>query len=428
MTVAILIGSFSFLLLIGVPIAWCMGFASILAIYFGNLGLPLEWFAQETLRGADAISLAAIPLFLFAGELMNRGGLTVRIMRLAEHMFGRITGGLSLVNVATALVYGGISGSATADTGAVGSIMIPAMAERGYPKAFAAAVTAASGTLGIIGPQSVVLILYGVLTNTSIGGLLVAAIIPGAFIAATFMLTSYIVARRHGFPRNETAVNWSDIRNDALGALPALLMPALVLGSIVGGFATATEASALAVVYSFLIGIFVYRELPLRSLYAAALAATSTTGVIMMIMALATPFAWILTVQQVPTDAAAWITGLNTSSVVTIVMVLLLLKVVGFWLDLGPALIILAPILVPIALDAGLTPYQTGIAFTMTLGIGLFTPPIGTNIFVVCNVAKIDMWSVSVWLVPYWIASVVCVAALVAFPSLTGWLPQLFGV
>jgi TRAP-type transport system large permease protein len=428
MTVALLIGSFSFLLLIGVPIAWCMGFASILTIYFGNLGLPLEWFAQETLRGADAISLAAIPLFLFAGELMNRGGLTVRIMRLAEHVFGRITGGLSLVNVATALVYGGISGSATADTGAVGSIMIPAMAERGYPKAFAAAVTAASGTLGIIGPQSVVLILYGVLTNTSIGGLLVAAIIPGAFIAATFMLTSYIVARRHGFPRNETAVNWNDIRNDALGALPALLMPALVLGSIVGGFATATEASALAVVYSFLVGIFVYRELPLRSLYAAAAAATSTTGVIMMIMALATPFAWILTVQQVPTDAAAWITGLNTSSLATIVMVLLLLKVVGFWLDLGPALIILAPILVPIALDAGMTPYQTGIAFTMTLGIGLFTPPIGTNIFVVCNVAKIDMWSVSVWLVPYWVASVVCVAALVAFPSMTDWLPQLFGV
>ncbi|APW39662.1 C4-dicarboxylate ABC transporter permease [Rhodoferax koreense] len=428
MTVAILIGSFSLMLLIGVPIAWCMGVASILAIYFGHLGLPLEWFAQETLRGADAISLAAIPLFLFAGELMNRGGLTVRIMRLAEHVFGRITGGLALVNVATALVYGGISGSATADTGAVGSIMIPEMAKRGYPKAFAAAVTAASGTLGIIGPQSVVLILYGVLTNTSIGGLLVAAILPGTFIAATFMITSYIVARRHGFPRNDAPVNWREIGRDALGALPALLMPALVLGSIIGGIATATEASALAVVYSFLVGIFVYRELPLRSLYSAAAAAAATTGVIMMIMALATPFAWILTVQQVPTDAAAWITGLHTSPLMTIVMVLLLLKVVGFWLDLGPALIILAPILVPIALDAGMTPYQTGIAFTMTLGIGLFTPPIGTNIFVVCNVAKIDMWSVSVWLVPYWIASVVCVAALVAFPWLNDGLPRLFGV
>jgi len=223
MTVAVLIISFSFLLLIGVPIAWCMGIASLITIYVGGLHLPTAWFAQQTLRGADAITLAAIPLFLFAGELMNRGGLTTRIMRVAEHIFGRITGGLGLVNVATALVYGGISGSATADTGAVGSIMIPAMAQRGYPKAFAAAVTAASGTLGIIGPQSVILILYGVLTNTSIGGLLVAALIPGAFIAATFMITSYIVARRHNFPRNEAPAVWGEIGRDVIGALPARL-------------------------------------------------------------------------------------------------------------------------------------------------------------------------------------------------------------
>jgi len=225
-----------------------------------------------------------------------------------------ITGGLGLVNVATALVYGGISGYATADTGAVGSIMIPAMAERGYPKAFAAAVTAASGTLGIIGPQSVILILYGVLTGTSIGGLLVAALIPGLFIAATFMITSYVVARRHNFPRNETPASWSEIGKDALGALPALLMPALVLGSIIGGIATATEASALAVVYSFLVGILVYRELPLHSLYSAASAAVATTGVIMMIMALATPFGWILTVEQVPANAAAWITAASSDT------------------------------------------------------------------------------------------------------------------
>jgi len=267
-----------------------------------------------------------------------------------------------------------------------------------------------------------------VLTNTSIGGLLVAALVPGAFIAAIFMITSYVVAKRHGFPRNEDPASWGEIGRDAVGALPALLMPLLVLGSIIGGIATATEASALAVVYSFLAGILVYRELPLRSLYAAASSAVATTGVIMMIMALATPFGWILTVEQVPANAAAWITGLDTSPIVTIILVLLLLKIVGFWLDLGPALIILAPILVPIALSAGMTPYQTGIVFTMTLGIGLFTPPIGTNIFVVCNVAKLDMWSVSVWLVPYWIASVICVAALVAFPGLTEWLPRLLGV
>jgi TRAP-type transport system large permease protein len=425
--VGLLIGSFMLLMLIGVPVVWSMAASSLITIYLGGLGLPFVWYAQQFIRGADSITLAAIPLFLFTGELMNRGGLTYRIVRVAEHVFGRLRGGLSLVNVATALVYGGISGSATADTGAVASVMIPAMEARGYPKPFAAALTAAAGTLGIIVPPSIILILYGVLTNTSIGGLFVAGIIPGLFIASVFMLTAYIVGVREQFPRAESWTPIREVTRDVLTALPALIMPLAILGSIVGGLATATEAASLAVVYSLAIGMLVYREIRLADLFPAAAAAVTTTGAIMIIMAAATPFGWILTVERVPAHAAEWLTQLHSGPVATVALMLIILKIVGFWLDLGPALVIMAPILRPIALGARLGDFQTGILFTMTLGIGLFTPPIGTNIFVVCNIAKVDIMQVSARLIPFWIASIICVIGLAGIPALTEWLPRLFG-
>ena len=428
MTACLLIGSFLVLLLVGVPVVWAMAVATIVSLWAGDLSLPRAWLSQQLLRGADSIPLTAIPLFLLAGGVMNRGGLTHRIVGVAESIFGRLRGGLGLANVATALVYGGISGSATADTGAVAAIMIPAMEARGYPRDFSAAVTAASGTLGIIVPPSVIMILYGVITNTSIGGLFVAGILPGLLVAASFMVVAYVVGVRQGFPRLDRRPTLHEFAGNVAGALPALLMPALILGAIVGGFATATEAAALALIYALLVGAVVYRELPLEALFGIARGALSTTGAIMMVMAVATPFAWILTVERVPMLAATWITGLHTSPFVTILLVLALLKVVGFWLDLGPALLILAPILHPIARQAGFGEYQVGLMFIVTLGIGLFTPPIGTNIFVVCNVAKIDMWSVSRRLAPFWAAAVVCVTLLAVFPALTERLPQLFGL
>jgi tripartite ATP-independent transporter DctM subunit len=428
MTVMLLIGSFMALLLLGVPVVWSMAAATILALLLGDVALPPSWLSQQIVHGADSIPLSAIPLFLLAGGLMNRGGLTRRIIRVAENVFGRLRGGLGPVNVATAFIYGGISGSATADTGAVASIMIPAMEERGYPRDFSSAVTAAAGTLGIIVPPSVVMILYGVLTNTSIGGLFVAGILPGVLVSATFMIASYLIGVRCGFPRLERRPTVSEWIHDLVGALPALLMPALILGTIVGGFATATEAAGLAVIYALAVGTLIYRELPLGALYGIAVDALTTTGSIMIIMAVATPFAWILTVERVPMEAASWIVGLHASPAATIALVLVLLKVVGFWLDLGPALVVLAPILHPIARAAGFGEYQVGLLFIVTLGIGLFTPPIGTNIFVVCNVARIDMWAVSRRLVPFWAASVVCVICLAAFPMITEWLPGLFGL
>ncbi|MCW6506710.1 TRAP transporter large permease [Lichenifustis flavocetrariae] len=428
MTVALMIGTFLVLLLAGIPVVWAMAAATLLAITTSGLHLPLSWLASQTLHGADSITLSAIPLFLLAGGIMNEGGLTRRIVGVAESLFGRLRGGLGLANVATCLVYGGISGSATADTGAVASIMIPAMHARGYPLAFAAAVTAASGTLGIIVPPSVIIILYGVITNTSIGGLFVAGIVPGLLVSAAFMLVSYGVGVRHGFPRLEQRLTMRRFMAETGAAGPALLMPLLILGSIVGGLATATEAAGLAVIYALLVGALVYRELKPGHLIGIARDALATTGAIMMVMAVATPFAWVLTVERIPMLAASWITGLHVGPALTMMLVLGLLKVVGFWLDLGPALVILGPILHPIARAAGFGEYQIGLLFIVTLGIGLFTPPIGTNIFVVCNVARVDMWAVSRWLAPYWAASVACVVLLAMVAPLTEWLPHFFGL
>ncbi len=427
MTISVLIIAFLVTLLIGVPVVWSLGLSAIAVLYLTDLSLPSAWLSQQLFRGADSLILASVPLFLFAGSLMNEGGLMRRIMVLAEDIFGCMHGGLGLVNVATAMVYGGVSGSATADTGAVASILVPAMEERGYPKAFAAAVTAASGTLGIIIPPSVILILYGVITNTSIGGLFVAGFIPGTVIGVAFMITAYLSGRFRGFPKLDKRPKAKDFFAHLLDALPALIMPIVVIGSMVGGIATATEAAAVAVVYSFIVGILVYRELSLKALPKLAFETVVVTGAIMIILAAATPFSWILTIEQVPTMTVDLVKTMSLSPEMTIVCLVLLLLFVGLWMDLGPALIILAPIIKPLGLTAGLGSFQLGMIVTVALGIGLFTPPVGTNIFVVCNVARLSISSIMKELVPYWLTGILCLVIITVFPSLTEWLPRVMG-
>ena len=274
-------------------------------------------------------------------------------------------------------------------------------------------------------PPSVVFIIYGVVTNTSIAGLFVAGILPGILLAASFMVTTWIIGRRRGYRGEETRADAATIARDTVQALPALAMPVLLLAAILTGLTTTTEAAALAVVYAFVVGTLVYRELPLAALWPSAVETVATTGAIMMIMALATPFAWILTVEQVPADVAGWLTALEVSDAARIALIIAVLVFVGLWIDLGPALIVLAPILTPIALASGLGPFQTGVIFTVALGVGLFTPPVGTNIFVVCNVARVDMGAVSKELVPFWLASAVVLALLALVPGLSEWLPRL---
>lgn len=427
MTLLVLFGVFALTLYTGVPVAWSIAAATLSVILVGLVPLPPAWFAQQVFNGANSIALASIPLFLVAGGIMNEGGLTRRIINLADDLFGWIRGGLGLVNVATCMVYGGITGSATADTGAVGSIMIPAMAERGYPKDFAAAVTAAAGTLGIIIPPSVVMIMYGVITNTSIGGLFAAGIVPGLMLTVTFMLTAYYVGVRENFPKSETRPTVRSFSVHLFKASPALLMPIVVLGSMLTGFATTTEAAFVAVVWAIVVGMAIYREMTWGAMWKVGDETVRMTGAIMIIMAVSVPFSWILTVEEVPAWTASLLHDLGAGPTVTILLIILLLTFVGTWADLGPTIIILAPILHPIGLEAGLAPYQLGLIFVISGGIGLFTPPVGTNIFVVCNVAKIGVNPVTRRLLPFFISSNICLLIIAFVPATTEWLPKYFG-
>ncbi|TWH24304.1 TRAP transporter large permease [Aminobacter sp. J15] len=304
--------------------------------------------------------------------------------------------------------------------------MIPAMRERGYPVGFAAAVTAASGTLGIILPPSVVMIMYGVITGTSIGGLFAAGILPGLLLGFAFMVTAYVVGVRNGFPKSGQRFVLSTFLVNVWKALPALLMPLVVIGALVGGFATVTEASFVAVVWAMLVAVFIYRELTWKGLMQVSLETLRTSGAIMIIMAVAVPFAWLLTVAQVPNTVANGLLGAVADPTLKVAVILLILLFVGLWLDTGPALVILAPIVHPIAVKMGLDPYQIGLIFTVGLGIGLFTPPVGTNLFVVCNVAKIDLWTVTRAIVPFWVSSVIVLIMIAYIPALTTFIPSYF--
>jgi len=427
MTLLVLFGVFAVTLYTGVPVAWSLAISTLAVILTGIVPLPPAWFAQQIFAGSNSISLAAIPLFLVAGGIMNEGGLTRRIIDLADDLLGWLRGGLGVVNVATCMVYGGITGSATADTGAVGSIMIPAMVQRGYPAAFAAAVTAAAGTLGIIIPPSVVMIMYGVITDTSIGGLFAAGVIPGFMLAVTFMLTAWWVGVREGFPKSDKIPTVRGFVTHFTRAAPAILMPIVVLGSMLGGYATPTEAAFVAVVWALLVGGLVYREITWRGIWKIGLETVHMTGAIMIIVAVSMPFSWILTVEQVPDWTANLLHTAGAGPTVTILLIILLLTFVGTWADLGPTLIILAPIVHPIGLEAGLAPYQLGLIFVISGGIGLFTPPVGTNIFVVCNVAKVGVNAVTWRLMPFFITSNICLLIVAFVPWTTEWLPKYFG-
>ncbi|HSI40209.1 MAG TPA: TRAP transporter large permease [Xanthobacteraceae bacterium] len=427
MTLLVLFGVFALTLYSGVPVAWSIAMSALAVITLGFVPLPPAWFAQQVFNGANSIALAAIPLFLVAGGIMNEGGLTRRIINLCDDVFGRIRGGLGLVNVATCMVYGGITGSATADTGAVGSVMIPAMTERGYPKDFSAAVTAAAGTLGIIIPPSVVMIMYGVITNTSIGGLFAAGIIPGLMLTITFMLTAYWVGVRENFPKSETTPTIASFSKHLFRALPAVLMPVGVLGSMLTGIVTPTEAAFVAVVWALVVGGLLYREISWGKLWKVGDETVKMTGAIMIIMAVSVPFSWILTVEEVPQWTAGLLHDLGAGYVVTTLLIILLLTFVGTWADLGPTLIILAPIVHPIGIEVGLQPYQLGLIFVISGGIGLFTPPVGTNIFVVCNIAKIGVNPVTRRLIPFFISSNICLLVVAFVPATTEWLPKLLG-
>lgn len=412
--------------LLNLPIAFSLGAASSLALFIQG-SVPLTIIPQRMFAAVDSFPLMAIPFFVLAGNLMGEGGISRRLVNFAAAIMGRVTGGLAIVTVATCMFFAAISGSSAATAAAIGSILIPAMVERKYKINFAAATVAASGELGVIIPPSIPMVLFGVMASQSIGTLFIAGFLPGILIGVSLMLTAYFVSKKEGFVGIEKS-SFKQVVYTFKDAILALLMPLIILGGIYGGVFTPTEAAVVAVFYGLIVGIFVYHELKLKDLKKIFAESTITTATIMIIIANASTFGWIMTREQVPQKIAeAFMSMSGGSSFIFLLLVNILLLIIGTMFETSAALIILTPLLYPIAVKLGVNPIHFGMIMIVNLAVGMVTPPLGINLFVSCNIAKLKIEDLAKYLVPYLIVLIADIFIITYIPQITLWLPTVLG-
>ncbi|BAC15211.1 C4-dicarboxylate transport system permease large protein [Oceanobacillus iheyensis HTE831] len=415
--ILVLVLSLIVLFIIGVPVAISLGLSSSLAILVAG-DIPLLTLAQRAFVSLDSFPLLAIPLFILAGALMEYGGISQRLINLANAITGHVPGGLAIVTVVTTMFFAAISGSSVAATAALGAILIPAMINRGYDKEFAGGVQAVSGTLGIIIPPSIPLILYGTAVGASIGDLFIAGMVPGIIIGIGLVVTVYILAKKRNYLK-EPKKSSKDIGKAFLEAIPALIMPIIILGGIYSGIFTATEAAGVAVAYAFIVSVFVYKAINKVNIKEILTQASVTTSTIMFILATAGLFSWILTIENIPQQVASLITSISDSPMVFLTIVILVLLLVGMFMETNASIIILAPILVPVAVELGLDPVHFGIVMIVTLAIGMVTPPLGLNLFVVSKIGKVRIDHLTKGLIPFYIAILISLIVITYIPSIT---------
>ena len=411
--------SLAILFLAGVPVAVSIGLASVIGIEAQGR-LPLLLVAQRMFTGIDSFPLVAIPLFILAGNLMSAGGISGRLVDLAKSLVGGVQGGLACTCVLTCMLFASVSGSSVATTFAIGAILIPAMADHGYPRPLAASIQASSAELGVLIPPSIPLILYGVSTDTSIGRLFVAGVGPGVVVAGTLMALVLVICRRRGIGLHD-GEGRLDPGAALLAALPALLVPVVILGGIYSGVFTPTEASAAAVAAALVVGLLLYRELRPRDLPGILARTVISTSAIMIIIAAAALFSFLITRSGLPNEIAGWFQGVLESRVAFLLVVNLLLLVVGMFIETSAAILVLAPILTPIAVAYGVDPVHFGLIVVVNLALGMITPPLGVNLFAACAVAKIPVERIVPQLV--WFVAAVFAALMVItyIPALSLW-------
>ncbi len=422
MSAVILFLAFLFLLFFGIPVAFSLGLSSL--IYLLLEDIPLTIMAQKMYAGIDSFTLVSIPGFILAGNLMNTGGITKRIIAFANALLGFIRGGLSLANIGASMLFAGISGTALADTASIGAMLIPAMIEEGYEPEFAAAVTASSSTVGPIIPPSLPMIIAGTLTGISVGKLFIAGAIPGIILGLSMMGVSYYISKKRNHPKGERqplSVIWSTFKE----AIWAIGLTMLILFGILSGVFTPTEASIMAVLYAILVGKYVYKDLNFSQLPGAIIESVKMSSAIMILVAFANVFAWILASEQIPQMIADGILSISTNKIVVILLINLLLLFVGTFMETIAALIILFPVLLPVATSIGLDPIQFGVIAVLNLVIGLTTPPVGVCLFVASSIGNVSLAKISKAVLPFLLVSL-AVLMLVSFvPAISLWLPSL---
>lgn len=412
----ILFPSFVLLLLLGVPIAASLGTASLLTIVIAS-NMPTLILPQKFLGGVNSFPYMAIPLFLFAGNIMAEAKISERLINLASLIVGRFPGGLAHVSTGASAMFGAISGSAPATTAAIGTLMIPTMVDRGYKPAFAAAVVAASGALGLIIPPSLTMVVFGVLSGASIGALFMCGVVPGLLISLALIILNYIIAKTQHIVERGVQER-KNIRKVLLDASLALIMPLLIMGGIYTGVFTPTESAAVACLYGIVVGMFIYRNLTLKTLFRLLMESGEAAAMILFLMGMANMFSFIITAEQVPQLVERLILGFTDNPKVVMLLVLGILLAVGTFLDNVAALVLLVPTLMNIVNTLGIDPIYFGVFTIIALAVGQFTPPVGLNLFIAANISKQKIEMVSVQALPYIGTYVLLLLLFIAFPGI----------
>ncbi len=423
----VLILSFVILLVLNVPVAFCIGVSTLLAVLItGNIPSFLI-VAQKMATGIDSFALLAIPFFILSGLLMGRGGISRRLVDFANALVGRFRGGLAFVDILTCMLFGSISGSAAAAVSSVGGFMIPLMNKMGYHRDFSASTSITAATTGLLIPPSNAMIVYSLATGgmVSIAALFIAGILPGILVGLGLMVVAGIISVRRNYGKGER-VGLKEAVLRFLKAIPALLLIIIVLGGILGGVFTATEASAIAVVYAFILSVFVYREVRLKDLPAIILQCAVTTAVVMILIATSMAMSWFLAYENIPQNISAFLLDLTNNGIVILLIINLILLAVGTFMDMTPALLIFTPIFLPVVTNLGIHPLHFGIIMIMNLCIGLCTPPVGTVLFLGCVIADTTVSKVMRHLLPFFGAMIVVLFVCTYLPQISLVLPRFF--
>ena len=426
--VIVLILSFIIFISIGTPVAWSIAISSLLTIIISLPFIPAATtIAQRMATGLDSFTLLAIPFFILSGQLMTHGGIASRLIGFAKTIVGALPGGLALINIMSAILMGAIAGSAMASASAMGSILGPEMEKEGYDKEYGAAVNITSSTIGLVIPPSNVLIVYSLASGgVSIAALFLAGYIPGILTGLFLMIVASIWAKKKEYPTSKKS-SLNNIFKTFIVAIPSLFLLFIVIGGIVSGIFTATEASAIAVIYTLILGM-VYKEIKLKNIPDILMEASKTSAVIMLLIAASMSMSWIMSFENIPQNLSAFLLTLSDNKIIILLIVNLLLLFVGIFMDMTPAVLIFTPIFLPIVTSIGINPIQFGIIMVLNLCIGLCTPPVGSVLFVGIGLAKTSIEKVIKPLLPLFIAMIFSLILITLFPALTLWLPSLYGI
>lgn len=416
---------FVILLAIGVPIAFVLGLTALVLVPTVGTNV-LIGFPQRMFVGVNKSVLMAIPFFILAGSLMNEGGLTKRLIRFAQCLVGWVHGGLAITNVMASMIFAGVSGSAQADAAALGRVLVPAMRKEGYDAGFATGIVAAAAVVGPIIPPSIIMVLLAVVADLSVGALFLAGVVPGLLIGVVLMMVAYAYARKRGYPRGPRPTLREFLASTVDAAL-ALVMPLIILGGILSGFFTPTEASAVAVAYAFIVGAFVYRELKLSAIPAILLETAMINSAIMFVFATAYLLSWVITFADIPIILSEWVAQVATSPFTFLLIVNLLLLFVGLWMDGGAALVVLVPILLPMAEQFGIHPIHFGLVVCLNLVIGMITPPVGYVLYTLSPIVNVSIERIARGVLPFLTAEIIVLFFITYMPWLTLALPRYFG-